>query len=130
MRRVAELGLVRGARNEERAGAIGKVERLVQEDPGLRTRDIVQRVGEPRERVSGALNKLKLDGRIEHRTTEGEHFVRWYPTAAPVVPTLDVRRYDAVCPHGVDIVWGSLATLEERAAPTCSSPFADGGASL
>lgn len=84
-----------------------------------------------RERVSAALNKLKLDGRITPRSFDAVPY-EWIPgrgpaahahTAAPVTDVAAPARVGAevFCRCGVSILFGSLATDEERAAPRCSA---------
>lgn len=127
--RAADVEMVRTLAHEERGGVIGQVQRLIQEEPGLLTRDIVKRLQETGQRVSGALNKLKLDGLISQQWEQ--HRCRWLPSSADSAARpreSDAMRVDAHCRCGAWIIWGSLATDEDRADPRCGSfPFAARG---
>lgn len=130
MRRTADLLIV--ARPEaaprERGGLIGKVQAIVYEHPGLHTRDIKKLLAREADgfQVSGALNKLKNEGTIVQDRTQRR--VRWVKPGdgAPVRSDMHV---DGWCRCGTSILFGSLATAEERARPRCSLfPFALRGA--
>jgi DNA-binding MarR family transcriptional regulator len=64
-------GSVALATAKPRAGAIGKVQRLIEARPWLTCGEIADAVGEPSSRVSMALNKLKHEGCAQQREGEG-----------------------------------------------------------
>lgn len=116
---------------DERGGLVGKVQAIVFEQPGLTTREIAAMVRDEGWRVSGALNKLKNEGVITAIDFKA-HRLQWVQasTQAPAEPERRYCRADAFCRCGVDIVFGSLATDDDRARPRCSTfPFARRGAS-
>lgn len=139
MRAAADVLIVARAEAgpRERGGAIGKVLAIVRETPGLTTGQIIELVREPGDRVSGALNKLKLEGAITPRDFEAVRY-EWIPGAgphahgytAPVEPaqqpfTAAPSGPEVFCPCGMSILFGPLASDAERAEPKCSRhPFA------
>lgn len=62
------------ARAKPRAGAIGKVQRLLDERPWLTCGEVAEAIGEPSCRVSECLNKLKHEGRAVRTERLGEQF--------------------------------------------------------
>ncbi len=130
MRAAAELKvLASGPAEHERGGAIGKVQAIVLELPGLTTREIRKQVHRetPDADVSGALNKLVHEGVVEQDRSGPR--IRWTRAVEPAVRRGRGPEVFCVGRCGTSILFGSLATAEERARPSCSAfPFAHLGA--
>lgn len=145
MRGAAEIS-ARRVQVEERGGLVGKVQAIVFELPGMTTREIREQLekSEPARgpddigpslgsRVSGALNRLKLEGTIEQVIEGARHrTIRWVRAGVEAPARIlgtEVFCIGAEGKCGTSILFGSLATEAERARPTCSIfPFVVRGA--
>lgn len=56
-----------------RAGAIGKVERFIEQSPWRTAGQIAAAIDEPASRVSDVLNKLKHEGKAQQQERIGQH---------------------------------------------------------
>lgn len=136
MRAAAELLRVTARRTaeRERGGLIGHVQRAVEATPGAKTKEIREQLdragvllgGD----VSGCLNKLLHEGHIRSEKDSYTWYLRWYPIGEEEALIAKRGRGDEVfCRCGTSILFGPLATAEERATPRCSAfPFARRGA--
>lgn len=123
MRGAADLlaGATALTQRPERGGCLGKVLAVVEEHPGLLTREVTALVGEDAGRVSGCLNKLKLEGLLGQDWVRS-NLCRWRSLRTkPGAPPSRRASPEVYCGCGMSILLGPAATAEERADPMCIS---------
>lgn len=100
------FGTIETATAKPRAGAIGKVERMIDERPWLTCAEIGEAIGEPGWRVSECLNKLKHEGAAQWLDKAGTRGRRLWASTSKAT----AERRDAAIPERLQAV----ATVREE----------------
>ncbi len=104
------FGTIETATVKPRAGAIGKVERMLDERPWLTCAEIGEAIGEPGWRVSECLNKLKHEGAAQWLDKAGTRGRRLWASTSKAT----AEQRDAAIPERLQAVSDVRAEDEIR----------------